>query len=84
MKKAAACILLAAMATAVSAGDGDVFTLYRNSLTDANMRVHIATFDTDSKGTYNRENCKLAASLFQQQPGVKTVFWCESGRYRPY
>ena len=66
------------------------FTLYRNSIMDENMRLHIATFDTantstwggQSKDAYNKGNCDLAASLFQQQPGVKTKFWCEKGRYK--
>ena len=35
-----------------------------------------------SDAYYNKENCDLAASLFQNQPDVKTKFWCEKGRYR--
>jgi len=67
------------------------FTLYRNSalLNGENMRIHIATFDASEKSFwgerndgYNKGNCDLAASLFQQQPGVKTKFWCEKGAFR--
>ncbi len=73
--------------------DDATFTLYRNSLLlhGETMRFHVATFDShsslwtsssDSYESYNKENCDLAASLFQQQPDVKTKFWCEKGRYR--
>ena len=58
------------------------YTLYRNSVTDENMRIHIATFNTDDNEAYNRENCDLAAKLFQSQKGVKTKFWCEKGAYK--
>jgi len=46
------------------------------------MRLHIATFDAAEKEEYNRENCDVAQKLFGAQPGVKTRFWCEKGRYR--
>lgn len=59
------------------------YTLYRDSPLDAAMRVHIASFDTSEGEPYNRENCMLAADLFQRQEGVITRFWCEKGRYRP-
>ncbi len=64
------------------ASDGTTFTLYRNSITDPNMRIHIATFDASEKEEYNRENCEIAAKLFGAQSGVKTKFFCEKGRYR--
>ena len=64
------------------ASDDRTYTLYRNSVTDPNMRIHIATFDANEKDTYNRENCEIAAKLFGSQPGVKTRFFCEKGRYR--
>lgn len=72
----------ASAAVAIEASESDVYTLYRNSLTDLNMRLHIATFDSADGGAYNRENCDLAAKLLQSQPGVKTKFWCEKGRYK--
>lgn len=59
-----------------------VFTLYRNSAIDPAMRIHVASFDTANAGTYNQENCWLAQTLFAAQPGIKTRFWCEAGRFR--
>jgi len=53
-------------------------TLYRNSVLDKNARYRMATFDAKDLGPVgNRENCNMAASAFQSQPGVKTKFWCE-------
>jgi hypothetical protein len=68
--------------SASGASDDRTFTLYRNSITDPNMRIHIATFDASEKEEYNRENCEIAAKLFGAQPGVKTKFWCEKGGFR--
>ena len=59
-----------------------LFTLYRNSLTDKHMRIHVATFDATDGEAYNRGNCEQAQLLFQNQPNVKTKFWCESGRFK--
>ena len=36
--------------------DDSTYTLYRSSVTDPTMRVHIATFDTDNKAAYNQES----------------------------
>lgn len=69
-------------ACSVGSSDAHVFTLYRNSVTDENMRIHVATFDAAEKEEYNRGNCEQAQVLFQAQPGVKVKFWCEKGRYR--
>jgi len=66
------------------ASDDRTFTLYRNSVTDPSMRIHVATFDATEKEEYNRENCDTAAKLFGAQPGVKTKFWCEKGRFRKW
>jgi len=41
---------------------------------DNSLRVHVATFDAKQAGTYNRDNCDLAASLFEDQPDIKTRF----------
>lgn len=60
--------------------EAGVFTLYRTSIVDPNMVVHVATFDTSNGSKYNSENCWLAAELFMRQPGVKTKFWCQPGR----
>ena len=72
-------LLVAGMSSA--ANDASTFTLYRNSVLDAKMRLHVASFDTADGATYNRENCALAQLLFLSQPGVKTQFWCEPGRF---
>ena len=68
--------------------ESNVYTLYRNSPLDSNMRIHIATFDSSEEAyggtseSYNKENCLLAASLFRAQPNVISKFWCEKGRYK--
>ena len=54
-------------------------TLYRNSVTDENMRIHVATFDAAEKEGYNRENCKQAQIPLPNQPNIKIKFWCEKG-----
>jgi len=59
-----------------------MFTLYRNSVTDEDMRIHVATFDAAEEEAYNRGNCEIARGLFQSQPGVTVKYWCEKGRYR--
>jgi len=72
-----------AQASCARMGDQDVFTLYRNSVTDVNARYHIATFDSREGSSYNRENCQRASTLFESQPGVSVRYWCEQGKYRP-
>lgn len=82
--------LLAALAAlAVTACDGGIgsptYTLYREGLFPENGRVdriHMATFDADQPGEYNRENCFITRELFQSQPGVTVRYWCELGRFR--
>jgi hypothetical protein len=73
-----------AIVTSVSGcnSEGDSFTLYRNSVFDENMRIHVASFNTADGEAYNRGNCEQAQMLFQAQPGVKTKFWCEKGTFR--
>ena len=76
-------ILLVTAGIALSACDGgSTYVLYRNSVTDETMRLHVATFDASDGEAYNRGNCDQAKELFQAQPAVKTKFWCEKGRYR--
>jgi len=78
------CLILAgfcAFEARAEAGDG-IFTLYRNSIVDAEMRLQIATFDAADGEAYNRENCFLAAALFKNQPAVRVQYWCEKGRFR--
>lgn len=58
------------------------YTLYRNSVTDENMRIHISTFNSTDGHNYNMSNCQIAQELFQKQEGIKTKFWCEKGNYK--
>lgn len=60
----------------------ETFTLYRNSVTDENMRIHVASFNAEADEAYNRGNCEQAQQLFQAQSGVKTKFWCEKGLFK--
>lgn len=79
------CAVAAALALSTSAAAApisDTYTLYRNSVLDAKMRLHVATFDAVDGTSYNRENCDQARDLFQAQAGVKTKFWCEPGRFQ--
>jgi hypothetical protein len=74
-----------ALLVVVAAGcssDGKTFTLYRNSVTDENMRLHVASFNATEGEAYNKGNCEQAQKLFQAQPGVKTKFWCEKGAFK--
>lgn len=57
------------------------YTLYRNSVSNSFMRIHVATFDADDGDQYNQGNCEIAQELFQKQEGVITKFWCEKGRF---
>jgi hypothetical protein len=62
--------------------EGKSYTLYRDSATGKELRLHVATFDAGETEDYNRENCVLAVNLFQAQPGVTVRYWCEKGYYR--
>lgn len=78
-----AVVAAATMLTACDLSDSGVYTLYRSSLVPGVDRINVATFDVDElDAAGNRENCQLAASLFQAQLDVSTKFWCEAGRYR--
>lgn len=81
-KIATAAIVFAALATAADAAE-NAYTLYRGSVAPDVFRVHVATFDAANGEKYNRENCAIAAGLFQRQPGVTVPYWCEWGRYKP-
>jgi hypothetical protein len=59
-----------------------IYTLYRSSVVNDSLRIHVATFDAAENEIYNRDNCEEARTLFQSQPGVKTRFWCEKGTYQ--
>ncbi len=58
------------------------YTFYRNSVTDENMRIHVATFNASDGHNYNMSNCQIAQELFQKQDGIKTKFWCEKGIFK--
>lgn len=81
MIRSGICAITVATALA-GCGPTEPFTLYRSSSGDATMRIHLATFDANEAEAYNRENCDVAAGLFQGQEGVKTKFWCEKGRFK--
>jgi hypothetical protein len=61
---------------------GGTYTLYRNSTTNENMRIHVATFDAAEGNDYNSANCDIAKNLFASQDGVKVRYWCEKGGYK--
>lgn len=63
-------------------GDRESFTLYRTSVANDSLRIHVVTFDAADGQVYNRDNCELARSLFQNQSGVRVRFFCEKGLYR--
>ena len=66
----------------VACDSNDNYILYRNSVTDETMRLHVASFDSSEGHAYNMGNCQTAQELFQKQDGVKTKFWCEKGSYK--
>ena len=70
----------------LACGNDTNYTLYRNSPIPIDnpelKRIHVASFDSNADEAYNRENCNLAATLFQGQPGVTVKYWCEKGSYR--
>jgi len=64
------------------ADEKQMLTLYRNSVTDSQMRIHVATFNVKHGYRYNSENCFIAAELFQNQSFVETRYWCELGKFK--
>lgn len=77
MNRLAAATLCAFSLPQLASADNGSFNLYRDSVLDTSMRIYIATFNSDEGSDYNFENCTVAAKLFQDQPGVRTRFWCE-------
>lgn len=79
----ACCAAITATTTTAATDDNAVvFTLYRNSAVNGTLRMHVATFDAADGKAYNQANCHNVADLFEGQPGVKTRFWCEPGRFK--
>ena len=75
-------ILIFSLLLLSGCSQSESYTLYRNSVTDENMRIHVASFNSSDGENYNQGNCKIAQELFQKQDGVKTKFWCEKGVFR--
>jgi len=74
--------VVAGIAASRYLSESQAYTLYRDSPTGKDLRLHIATFDASESEDYNRENCIIASKLFPAQPGVTVRYWCEKGRYR--
>jgi len=53
------------------------YTLYRNSESNEEDKIHIASFEAMESERYNRENCEIARGLFQSQPFVRVKYWCD-------
>jgi hypothetical protein len=75
-------LLLALQTCSQPAEAGNVYTLYRSSLANDSLRIHVASFNAAGGGTFNRDSCEYTRDLYQAQPGIKTRFWCEKGTYR--
>ena len=74
-------VSLLALAMACS-GNPNTYTLYRNGTASDTLRIHVATFDADEQGDYNRDACEQTRELYQTQPTFVSRFWCEKGRFR--
>ena len=88
----ASMICVSSVLVACSSDRGEAYALYRNSPFDYTMRVHWATFDADDKGSYNMNNCLMAARLLNanvtasakaegKERDVMAGFWCEPGPF---
>jgi hypothetical protein len=73
------CAILSMALVAIGCS-GEVYTLYRTSVVPGITRIHVATFDATEGGAYNKETCEIARGLFQRQPGVVVLYFCEKGR----
>ena len=62
--------LVSALILAGCGGDSATYTLYRNSVIEANLRIHVATFDAAESEGYNRENCEQARIYFRSSLGL--------------
>jgi hypothetical protein len=71
-------IWLAALTVGLMTSSADasgVYRLYRSSAAISEARVYVATFNATNVD--NEENCEIARGLFQSQPGVVVIYWCE-------
>lgn len=79
-----AAIILLGVLTACVHPD-PVYTLYRNSILDPSMRIHVATFDTregSNSNPYNQQQCEEIATLLRSNDEDQKRWWCEKGRFR--
>lgn len=78
-------LILAAVAMqaawAQAAPDAAIYSLYWKSVTNAALRLYVATFDAMDGVAYNHQNCAQAQQLFAVQKGVKVAFWCEPDNF---
>jgi len=82
MKKAFIIAILLLLPSCGPLEEEGIYTLYRASVLDENMRIHVATFNAKAGNDYNQGNCRIAEDLFQSQPRVIVKYWCEKGSYR--
>lgn len=76
-------MLLAAAMSLTCSSSSQTYTLYRNSVVNDSLRVHVATFDAGESEIYNRDICNEVSALMHAKSGpVKLRYWCEKGRYR--
>jgi hypothetical protein len=74
--------LLGVCGITFSATEVSTYTLYRDSSFDSSKRWHVATFNASHGDAYNKENCEIAQTLFQNQPKVAASFFCEKGLFK--
>lgn len=87
MKNLAILLSAAAFVLISCAEQADVYTLYRNSVTEPELRLHFATFDAVAAADeYNKQNCETAEVLFEtaieEADRGQLDYWCEEGRFR--
>ena len=87
MRVALFCACLASLAACTQPSDVDVWTLYRNSVLDSEMRLHVATFDSAERAfsggpSYNQQTCMETAELYAANDPAQKNWWCEPGRFR--
>lgn len=71
--------LLFGFALAACSDESSTYHLFRTSAVEGMelKPIFVASFNAMEGGWYNRENCMIAAKLFQDQPGVIVKYWCE-------
>lgn len=63
-----------------------VFTLYSEGAAVKNIRLHVATFDSDDGSNseeLNKKNCNMFVLLRSDiQEAFKKKYWCEKGYFK--